>query len=1241
MDALHTLSLLFVKILPAFEDQEITIRAYSDNKPVIHWVKSQNYHSNQFIQRRVEKIREVIGSENLYYVKSEENPSDIGSRSATLPTLIESKLWLHGAPWINDEILPDESVETREVQCLIALDSGDLKSTEESIINPKRNWISIIRSIAFIIRWKNDKKEGPKEKVDNPLNYENHSPFNANEIKTARKLLIKYEQNRTFGEEIQRIKEGKLVKKNHWLYKLCPLIDEDGILRVGGRLSNAPIPNNHKHPIILPKTELTFRLIEYTHRLSMHAGESKVLQMLLPEYYIPGIKSAVHKVKRNCINCKRYDARIVQPQMGQLPKVRVEPAALFQKVGVDLCGPFTIRASSLRGPKTTKAWISVFVCLSTKAVHLELLGSLSTEDFLAALTRMSSRRGGVTEIWSDNGTNFKGAAREIGEAWKKVLNDSELKTAVKEIKWTWIPRHSPTFGGLWEAQVGALKYFTNRMSSIANLHYEQFYTALCQAEAILNSRPLYANPIDPTEEMAITAFHFIAQRAYSLLPTDVKEATKSSLTKKLRNTKIIIKDFQAKYINLYLATLQKRNKWIKPTRTMMKGEVVLVKEPGVKPAWWRMGRIEELLPDKAGVVRQVKVKTSDYKTKLMAVSNLVSLTEEEESVDEDKAEPPTNPIKKADKATAKDAKTKPTSKTKQAKKKSKSPKGDQNTPQIAATSAPSTTNDQNLRRSKRTKSKITPRSVLITWLSLFNLAEALMVKQLEPGVHFYNQSRVSVKATDLVFNLKTQLNITENEQIIDTAIGRLDTECENNKRHTNMHNYCLSLVNTLLNNKRLTFTHIKRSYEKRERRALPAFIPLIMQGAKKYGATIAIGSIMAYGTYEIATEKEENKKNREKIALTEKTLKENTALLFDVQIGVEENINERMTDLITQQQLKNLESSFIANFMAIDSIISQTLKAHEDIIDIHPLEEIRKFQDKMAIPLPQVTKLQPEELLRRAKRSKILENSMVIVKMTIPIEQDIDYTEWVIVNAPDEKQNIIHLDQTNVISNIVVDNANMTMFIPDNKRGRIYENVNILTISPCLKAIMLHHPLQDVCEKDKWKIERPQTIEIGDDHGILVTGDENATIICDQHARYLNKNQIYEIEYKNCSIHSESMQWYSRLLTTANVTSQTNRTIIPINEVTNKKLALHPSTRDLRALKERTLANMEQQWLALPDSTTSASIWTIITSPVVIIIIIIGYILYRKTRNPGNEAWFPNWNGPTVAIPMPTRPTNA
>lgn len=192
--------------------------------------------------------------------------------------------------------------------------------------------------------------------------------------------------------------------------------------------------------------------------------------------------------------------------MSQLPRERVTPSATFERVGVDLSGPYTIKASPLRFDRTMKIWVANFVCLSTKAAHLEIVNSLSTEHFLAAFSRFCSRRGTCCEVWSDNGTNFVGANRALRETWEKIIKDCEMRTAIQEISWKFIPRHSPTFGGLWEACVKSMKYFVKRMMGTRNLTYEEFNTLLCQIEALMNSRPLFKNPLNP-EEGPQTIFH--------------------------------------------------------------------------------------------------------------------------------------------------------------------------------------------------------------------------------------------------------------------------------------------------------------------------------------------------------------------------------------------------------------------------------------------------------------------------------------------------------------------------------------------------------------------------------------------------------------------------------------------------------------------------------------------------------------------------------------------------------------
>lgn len=136
--------------------------------------------------------------------------------------------------------------------------------------------------------------------------------------------------------------------------------------------------------------------------------------------------------------------------MGDLPAHRVRTSRPFSKTGVDFCGPIFIREGRRRGTKHVKAYVAVFVCMTIKAVHLEVVSDLTTDAFLNAFKRFISRRGKPTDVFSDNDTNFVGANRELSELKTLFERDQDNiidKAAAEEIKWHFIPARSPHFGG--------------------------------------------------------------------------------------------------------------------------------------------------------------------------------------------------------------------------------------------------------------------------------------------------------------------------------------------------------------------------------------------------------------------------------------------------------------------------------------------------------------------------------------------------------------------------------------------------------------------------------------------------------------------------------------------------------------------------------------------------------------------------------------------------------------------------
>ena len=204
--------------------------------------------------------------------------------------------------------------------------------------------------------------------------------------------------------------------------------------------------------------------------------------------------------------------------MGMLPASRTTPAPPFHRTGVDFAGPFVIRQGHTRRPVLIKTYAAVFTCLTTKAVHLDLCSSLSTEDFMATLRRFTARRGCPAEIYSDNETNFLGAREEIREL-QKFTESKKTKEAItnfttsNQIQWHHIPPRAPHFGGLWEAAVKAMKVLLRKNLQPHALKYDELYTLLTEVESILNSRPLAPLLSDEaTEGSYLTAGHFLIGR---------------------------------------------------------------------------------------------------------------------------------------------------------------------------------------------------------------------------------------------------------------------------------------------------------------------------------------------------------------------------------------------------------------------------------------------------------------------------------------------------------------------------------------------------------------------------------------------------------------------------------------------------------------------------------------------------------------------------------------------------------
>ncbi|XP_024887380.1 uncharacterized protein LOC112464561 [Temnothorax curvispinosus] len=216
---------------------------------------------------------------------------------------------------------------------------------------------------------------------------------------------------------------GKQIRSSSKLLSLNPFVDERGLLRVGGRIQNSHVAFEKKHPIILPSdSRFTRLLFKKEYRRLLHIGPQALLYSIREKYWPFKGKIIARKITHDCITCFRNKPKPLSQIMGQLPADRVTPTRPFFVIGVDFAGPITTLVNRGRGRKTNKSYISLFVCFSTTAVHLEAVSDLSTASFLAALRRFVGRRGCPQRIYCDNATNFVGSKNELREIYRLLKN---------------------------------------------------------------------------------------------------------------------------------------------------------------------------------------------------------------------------------------------------------------------------------------------------------------------------------------------------------------------------------------------------------------------------------------------------------------------------------------------------------------------------------------------------------------------------------------------------------------------------------------------------------------------------------------------------------------------------------------------------------------------------------------------------------------------------------------------------
>lgn len=591
---------------------------WTDSMIVLHWLNNSPRNAKVYVAHRIAETKELSAGCTWNHVRTDDNPADLASRGVMPGEIVERNLWWHGPDWLKHSpdrwpktslALTEEhkyAIESESVPPTVhvaTIETPLMANCRGSLLSQYSSARKLYRITAYVRRFVRNCRVESSERTTGPITVD--------ELVDAECMWIVDAQKRHFPVEYKCCTSQPPTKlpKQSKLAGLAPYVDEMGMIRLKSRLQNANLPRDVTNPIAMTANSYLGRLIVVeAHKNVLHGGTQATIQYVRNKYWMPKLRNEARGVIHKCVKCARHRNEPMVQMMGWLPKARVTPGRAFQQTGLDYCGPLMLKAKSGRCRDIVKGYVAVFVCMKTKAVHLEVVSNLTSEAFLAALDRFTSRRGSVHEIYSDNGTTFHGADKELINAvnsWKKMSTDDAFQARM--IKWHFIPPVAPHHGGLWEAAVKSAKHHLVRVVGDQRLTYEELATVLAKIEACLNSRPICRLTDDATDNCALTPGHFLAggpivtpiSRDYTQVPDN-----------RLRRWKLLEKctqNFWHTWKEECLSQLLGRTKWKLDEANAAVGDIVLMRDEHTPATQWPLGKIVKVYPGPDGLVRTVDV----------------------------------------------------------------------------------------------------------------------------------------------------------------------------------------------------------------------------------------------------------------------------------------------------------------------------------------------------------------------------------------------------------------------------------------------------------------------------------------------------------------------------------------------------------------------------------------------------------------------------------------------------------
>lgn len=597
---------------------------------MLTWLKSESCRFKVFVGARVAEIQELTDRKDWRYVDSARNSADDVTRGKKLKELIETNRWSQGPPFLllsPDSWPEDPAVHKTE-------DASELRkstfcgvtavASSQPIADPSHpnSWKELLEVTVLELH-------GAAKSNDPPT---------AEDFRQAERLILQRVQRDSFPQECSLLKAGKPVLRSSRLLTLSPELDESGeLIHVGGRLRRAEdLEPTALHPIILdPGHWMTKLLIQDFDSRLHHPGPERVFAELRRSFWILRGREAVRRYQHSCADCQRWRARPAVPKMADLPAARLrlfKPP--FFSTGMDCFGPFQVKV----GRRLEKRWGIIFKCLTTRAVYLDLLTAISSDAFLMALRRFIARRGTPAELFSDQGTNFKGGERELSEAFKDMAPDLQQILAPQKIAFHFNPPAAPHFGGVWEREIRSVKSALYATVGAQPVPEEVLSTVLTEVEGILNSKPLGYVSSDASDPDPVTPNVLLMGRPDGSLPQVVYPESELISRRRWKHSQVLADHFWARFMRLYLPSLQARQKWQATPADIKEDAVVMIADPHLPRALWPIGTVVKTHPSSDGHIRSADVKIKE-RVYTRPVARLVVLPALPSGADEDSSTP--------------------------------------------------------------------------------------------------------------------------------------------------------------------------------------------------------------------------------------------------------------------------------------------------------------------------------------------------------------------------------------------------------------------------------------------------------------------------------------------------------------------------------------------------------------------------------------------------------------------------